>query len=76
MRLKIRFQSESRSVKFYSTKFKAKSIGDNFKITAFLALNRFAKNAKNNDFFTYTTENKKAVILKLSPIDLALNFVL
>jgi hypothetical protein len=51
-------------------------IDDNFKITAFLVLNRFAKNAKNNDFFAYTTENKKAVILKLSPIDLALNFVL
>jgi hypothetical protein len=59
----------------YSTKCNAKSIGDNFKITAYLVLNRFAKNAKNNDFFASTTENKKAVILKLSPIDLALNFV-
>ncbi len=63
-------------LKFYSTKFNAKSIGNNFKITAFLLLNRFVKNAKNNDFFAYTTENKKAVFLKLSPKDLALNFVL
>jgi hypothetical protein len=38
--------------KFFSTKFNAKSIGDNFKIVAYLVLNRFAK---NNDFFAYTT---------------------
>ncbi len=55
-------------IKFYSTKFNFKSIGDYFKFVAYLVLNRFAKNACH--------VNKKAVILKLSPIDLKLNVVL
>jgi hypothetical protein len=51
-------------------------IDDNFKIPAFSFFNRFVKNAKKNDFFAFTPYNKKAAILKLSPIDLKLNFVL
>ncbi len=53
-----------------------KSIGDNFKITAFLF---YVVNAKKSLFFAFFAnlfKTKKAVILKLSPIDLALNFLL
>jgi hypothetical protein len=76
MTLKIHFLSLSRSEKFYRTIFNFKSIGGNFKLTAFLFYEVYAKRSFFLVFFANLLKNKKAAILKLSPIDLKLNFVL